>query len=249
MEHTIPEGLGAYLFHGGGASDAARAFAVRLTNGVVEDVIYPTNELYGITDRKTDRLSVEAIREMIQSDAYTAPYAAPRKAIVFIDADTLSEGVQNTLLKVLEEPPPHTVFILAANNRRSLLPTVLSRVYDVHCANGAHHTNGAAEMAVESPALTDVRALLVRLLDGQRGAVYELSQRMGRGRQDNPVTDALFFDMLFDLIAQKRCDGAYETYAEAYDVASRAQRMILGNANPYIAYTELCLDLCGLFRI
>lgn len=49
-----------------------------------------------------------------------------RRCIVMLHAETMSEGVQNVLLKTLEEPPADTLMILAGVES-SILPTILSR--------------------------------------------------------------------------------------------------------------------------
>ena len=51
-----------------------------------------------------------------------------KKVIIIENADRMLEGVRNALLKILEEPPEDTVFILTTNNRNAVMPTILSRV-------------------------------------------------------------------------------------------------------------------------
>lgn len=53
--------------------------------------------------------------------------ASEYKAVIITDADKLSVQSQNTLLKILEEPPPRIIFILTTAKKRKLLPTILSR--------------------------------------------------------------------------------------------------------------------------
>ena len=50
------------------------------------------------------------------------------KIIIIENADKIQERTHNTLLKILEEPPPHATFILTAVQRTALLPTILSRI-------------------------------------------------------------------------------------------------------------------------
>ena len=71
-------------------------------------------------------ISVESIR-FIREDAYIKPNEAPRKVYLLKDAEDMTPVAQNALLKVLEEPPDHVVFIMTCRNARDLLPTVLSR--------------------------------------------------------------------------------------------------------------------------
>ena len=50
-----------------------------------------------------------------------------RRAVVILDADKMNDEAQNALLKILEEPPQDTVFILTAKSEKNLLPTIPSR--------------------------------------------------------------------------------------------------------------------------
>jgi DNA polymerase-3 subunit delta' len=49
------------------------------------------------------------------------------RAVIITNADLMNEQAANKLLKTFEEVPPNTYFILTANSRHSLLPTVRSR--------------------------------------------------------------------------------------------------------------------------
>lgn len=50
------------------------------------------------------------------------------KTIIIENADRMSDSVRNALLKILEEPPADTVFILTSSRRNAIMPTILSRV-------------------------------------------------------------------------------------------------------------------------
>ena len=70
--------------------------------------------------------SVEAMR-MIRQDAYTKPFMGPMKLYVIPEADEMLAPAQNSLLKILEEPPEYCVFVLLCENANKLLETVRSR--------------------------------------------------------------------------------------------------------------------------
>lgn len=70
----------------------------------------------------------EDIRPMI-ADSYIAPNEQGRKIYIIDNGEKLNEVCQNALLKVFEEPPGESVFILTAENKQTILPTVLSRVF------------------------------------------------------------------------------------------------------------------------
>ncbi|GAM06769.1 DNA polymerase III subunit [Novosphingobium sp. MBES04] len=71
-------------------------------------------------------ISVDQVREMIRKLA-TRPTLGDRRAIIVDPADDLEKGAVNALLKVLEEPPAGTYFLLLAHQPGRLLPTVRSR--------------------------------------------------------------------------------------------------------------------------
>ena len=72
-------------------------------------------------------IKVDEIRE-IRRDAYILPNDGEKKVYVINDADKMTQEAQDALLKILEEPPRFTTFVLLCYNHNSLLNTVLSRV-------------------------------------------------------------------------------------------------------------------------
>ena len=73
-----------------------------------------------------DILKVDQIRELCRKLALK-PYEALIRLAIIADAHRLNAEAGNTLLKTLEEPPEHTVFILTALQMSDLLPTIVSR--------------------------------------------------------------------------------------------------------------------------
>ncbi len=80
--------------------------------------------------RGDDTVKVEEIRAL-KRDALLRPNDGERKVYIINRADTLTHQAQDALLKILEEPPVFTFFILLCYNYSDLLPTVLSRVAHV----------------------------------------------------------------------------------------------------------------------
>ncbi len=78
-------------------------------------------------------ISIEQIRACKEFLLTTADAAHPRWIVVY-DAHQLSSSAANALLKVLEEPPAHSYFLLLSDAWDSVLPTIASRVsvYRVH---------------------------------------------------------------------------------------------------------------------
>ena len=56
-----------------------------------------------------------------------APTIGRRRVFIIERADTLTEAAANSLLKVLEEPPPYVLFVLLAPHASRMLPTIISR--------------------------------------------------------------------------------------------------------------------------
>lgn len=73
-----------------------------------------------------DLSGVEGCRELIAS-LHLVPLSGSVRIVLFDNAEHLSVAVANTLLKVLEEPPPRTYFFLVTSNASRLPPTLLSR--------------------------------------------------------------------------------------------------------------------------
>lgn len=72
------------------------------------------------------RIKIDQIRETIEAVSYRS-YSGAMKVWIIRQADSMTEEAANSLLKILEEPPANTVFVLTAENLYSMLPTVVSR--------------------------------------------------------------------------------------------------------------------------
>lgn len=130
----------AYLFvgpRGTGKTSSARLFAKSLNaegqpsvapdndseisqaimNGSCMDVI----EIDGASNN-----SVEQVREL-REDCQYAPTQCNYKIYIIDEVHMLSTAAFNALLKTLEEPPPHVIFIFATTESHKVLPTIVSR--------------------------------------------------------------------------------------------------------------------------
>ncbi len=89
------------------------------------DVRIITNGLYDNT-KKSEMLLTDTIRNM-KLEIYEKPYISDRKIYIIPNADSMNVSAQNSLLKILEEPPEYCTIILIAKNANVFLETVLSR--------------------------------------------------------------------------------------------------------------------------
>ena len=79
-----------------------------------------------LPDPKSEQHPVANMRQLIQ-EAGLPPFEAPIKIFIIHDAEKMLPASSNALLKTLEEPPPHTHFILLSSQVELLLPTIVSR--------------------------------------------------------------------------------------------------------------------------
>ena len=90
----------------------------------VQQNIHPDVITVDDPDKKT--VGVETIRDLL-ADACISPNEGKRKIYIIPRAQDMTVPAQNTLLKLIEEPPAHAVFLLLTDHAASLLPTVRSR--------------------------------------------------------------------------------------------------------------------------
>ena len=95
------------------------ASCVRIQRGVHPDVVI-------VEPGDTGAIKIDQIREVVERAAYR-PFEGRRRVVVIDEADALMAPAQNALLKMLEEPPSLSVFILVTTRPDMLLPTVRSR--------------------------------------------------------------------------------------------------------------------------
>lgn len=78
-------------------------------------------------DNKQGAINVNDSREIIQNLSYKA-YEADHRIVLIWLAEHMNLSAANKLLKILEEPPERTVFLLVAEGTEDMLQTILSRV-------------------------------------------------------------------------------------------------------------------------
>jgi len=130
----------AYLFcgpRGTGKTSTARSLAKAvncLTNGHGEpcnncsmcQAITEARALDVIEIDAASNTGVDDIRSLREKVNY-APNEARYKVYIIDEVHMLSTSASNALLKTLEEPPPHVIFILATTEAHKILPTIMSR--------------------------------------------------------------------------------------------------------------------------
>ncbi|WP_304583668.1 DNA polymerase III subunit gamma/tau [Acutalibacter muris] len=128
---------------------------------------------------------VENVRAIIEETSFT-PARAKYRVYIIDEVHMLSPAAFNALLKTLEEPPAHVVFILATTEVHKLLPTILSRCqrFDFHRIDPELMAARLEQVSgLEGAQLDQEAALLIaRTADGAlRDALSLLDQCLGRG--------------------------------------------------------------------
>ena len=82
-------------------------------------------------------IKIEAIRDLIQKVSFQ-PLEGNRVVVIFDEAEKMTLGAANALLKVLEEPPSYVLFVLISSTPDSLPATIRSRCQKVLFRPGAH---------------------------------------------------------------------------------------------------------------
>lgn len=77
-------------------------------------------------DSEKTTIPIKVIREM-QADAYIRPNEGRRKIYIIPRGQDMRDDSQNTLLKLIEEPPEYCAFLILTDNVKKLLTTVRSR--------------------------------------------------------------------------------------------------------------------------
>ncbi|MGE4234334.1 MAG: hypothetical protein AB7F43_13485 [Bacteriovoracia bacterium] len=81
-----------------------------------------------------DQILVEDLRDL-RKTLYFAPVSAKKRFIIIHDAHRMNLASSNSILKILEEPPNHTRFILFVPDRSLLLDTIQSRTFFIYLPN------------------------------------------------------------------------------------------------------------------
>lgn len=153
---------------------------------------------------------IDSIREIID-EVQTAPHRCKYRVYIIDEVHMLTAEAFNALLKILEEPPKHVVFILATTEVHKILLTIQSRCqrFDFHRIAPRDIADRLLYVASEEDAeLSDSAAMLIASVsDGAMRDALSLMDRclaISRSIDDNVVRSAAGLankDYLFDLAA------------------------------------------------
>jgi DNA polymerase III subunit gamma/tau len=187
LESSIKEGRvsHAYLFSGSrgtGKTSIARIFAKTLKTDSSD--LY---EMDAASNRGIDE--VRALREAV----HTLPFRSKYKVYIIDEVHMMSRDAFNALLKTLEEPPPHVIFILATTDPEKLPETVISRCQHFKFRKPAEKTLRELVLSVskkEGFSLDTASAELIALLgDGSYRDTLGILQKIISGSAGKKITE------------------------------------------------------------
>ncbi|MDP1721131.1 MAG: DNA polymerase III subunit gamma and tau [Candidatus Nanopelagicaceae bacterium] len=175
------------------------------------DVIELDAATHGLVDDARD----------LRDKAFFAPVQSKYKIYIIDEAHQLGPGAANALLKVVEEPPPHVIFIFATTEPEKLISTIRSRTHHypfrlvppgilaanlekICNAEGVKVAKGVIPLVVRASggSVRDAQSILGQLLAGagKEGVSYDIAiQLLG-------FTDSALLDDAIDALAAH--DGA-----------------------------------------
>jgi len=167
------------------------------------------------------RILTEQIEDL-QHAANLPPFEGKCKVLLVENADLMTEEAANRILKMLEEPPPHIVWMLLAENENRLLETVASRCQRIDVRPMPPHELESYLVGTHG-ATTEKAALVARVSQGRTGwaisALTDESVLADRSARIESIIQLIYmsysprFDVARELDARYRRDprGVLET--------------------------------------
>lgn len=151
--------------------------------------------------------SVENIRDLIEKVKY-APLMGKYKVYIIDEVHMLSQGAFNALLKTLEEPPAHVIFILATTEPQKVLPTIISRCQRYN---------------FEKVSDNDIVKRLSYIIEQENIKASEDSLRLIADLSDGGMRDAL--SILDQFIAYNKEEISVDDVNEVYGLTTTAYKI------------------------
>ena len=195
----------------------------------------------------TPQIKIEHIRAIEQQFIYR-PLVGERKICLIDDADRMTIGAANALLKTLEEPPGHSLFILVSSRPHALPITIRSRCQSLRFTPPAR-TQVEAAIILKREIPPDDARLLAVLADGQIGAALTMNVADVRTRQQEYWTvvqpESLRSNTVILSTAESLAKG--DQGAELFGWLTRWIRdlvlVIVGGEQDHILHLEQLADL------
>ena len=196
----------ALLCTAGGATPCGHCRACMLmARGSHPDfhLVQPTNKDGGV-DRDGGELRAERANDLVH-DAALRPLEGQWRIFLIQDMHLANASFSNKILKTLEEPPPQTILLLTAADRKRVLPTIASRCQVLELRPLDRPTVAQALLA-SGAATAEEADLLARLANGRMG--WALEQAQHPERRSERLTQLATLRRLLDANRIDRLDYA-----------------------------------------
>lgn len=197
LRRALDKGRIAHAYLLSGPRGTGKTSVARILAHEINQLPY-TNESNHIDIIEIDAASNNGVDDIrnLREKSRVAPVSAKYKVYVIDEVHMLSKSAFNALLKTLEEPPEHIVFIMATTDADKLPATILSRVqqYHFHPINSQtiskHLINIAKKEGFElTPQAADMIA--ERSNGGFRDSISLLDQLSSLADKDTPLDEGL----------------------------------------------------------
>lgn len=178
---------------GAGRSHVARAFAAALESPdrglddeptrVSQQVLADTHPDVTVLSTNKVTIGIDEVRDIITT-AEQMPSTAPWRIIIIEDVDRMLERTTNVLLKEIEEPSAHTIWLLCAPSAQDVLPTIRSRTRIVNLA--VPSDQAVAEFLESQGIESKIAVRAARLAQGHIGLarLYATEERVMTDRDE-----------------------------------------------------------------
>jgi DNA polymerase-3 subunit gamma/tau len=247
----------AYLFSGSrgtGKTSAARLLAKALNcSGRARDSAEPCNKCQSCVEMtagsaldliEIDAASNRGIDEIrdLREKVNLSPALGPYKVYIIDEAHMLTEPAFNALLKTLEEPPPHVVFVLATTDAQKIPLTVIGRCQQfVFRRHSEEQIAGRLTYIAKTESVQvddDAMQLIARTAQGSmRDAVGLLDQlvplasgpiSLESARALLGIADPRLLDSLLDDVLSGRAAEALDELNRVYAAGAELRQVVRG---------------------
>ena len=206
-----------------------------------------------ITIKKPDdkkRFVKDDVKKMV-ADAYLTPNEATTKVFIVKEMQQMTEESQNLLLKILEEPPRYTAFVLTSDNSNAVIGTVLSRVVRLRMGKSASAEYSEKAMSVVKNFVAAVlspyeynRIEATAPLDGNKALTEEVLSLLLCVLRDSVVIKSngkVLLDSLKNESEKLSYSLTLDRILKMYEVIDELLKSLSNNPN----YTLLSAVLCA----
>ncbi len=202
---------------------------LKISKNIHPDVfkIYPAG--------KSETIGVKEIAPL-KTNLFVKPNDADKKVFIIYNAERMNRFAQNSILKMIEEPPEDSFFILTCQNSQALLPTVRSRVTEISLTP-AEKDEVEKEVLKRFPEISKENAERAALLSGGNiGVALEIAE----GKELSELYEAI------ERIAKAVCDKdramlclELGKFSKKKDAAIRLAELML------MLFRDVCAALAG----